>query len=267
MDLPREATSHCQIAISLWQQGLDWEQYLVEGVRTDVDLSGLRDDDGVSGRGKSEDGKLSYGYTSRRGHRVTMDGTYDIKISTINGQWHFGARAAKYLKPHLFDILMKHPQLMTNTKLAMTETFQQTDVDFLDLERLTYRDDGSAAITAVVVGNHLYVAHVGDSRGIASKAGNVCSMISITRAFDNRVLKKYVIDIVIDEELELLVLACKRYWDYLSNEEVVVLARAEEAEKAAKRLTDIAFTRMEQKITFGWNFQCIVIKFHHPESA
>ncbi|XP_052883134.1 probable protein phosphatase 2C member 13, mitochondrial [Gossypium arboreum] len=68
------------------QQGLDWEQYLVEGVRTDVDLSGLRDDDGVSGRGKSEDGKLSYGYTSRRGHRVTMDGTYDIKISTINGQ-------------------------------------------------------------------------------------------------------------------------------------------------------------------------------------
>ncbi|XP_040970568.1 probable protein phosphatase 2C 76 [Gossypium hirsutum] len=71
---------------------------------------------------------------------------------------HFGARAAKYLKPHLFDILMKHPQLMTNTKLAM--------------KRLTYRDDGSAAITAVVVGNRLYVVHVGDSRGIASKAGN-----------------------------------------------------------------------------------------------
>ncbi|KHG25325.1 hypothetical protein F383_01436 [Gossypium arboreum] len=97
------------------QQGLDWEQYLVEGVRTDVDLSGLRDDDGVSGRGKSEDGKLSYGYTSRRGHRVTMDG-------------HFGARAAKYLKPHLFDILMKHPQLMTNTKLAMSMLNISNDV-------------------------------------------------------------------------------------------------------------------------------------------
>ncbi|TYH75222.1 hypothetical protein ES332_D04G005100v1 [Gossypium tomentosum] len=38
------------------QQELDWEQYLVEGVRTDeailLDLSGLRDDGGVSGRGK-----------------------------------------------------------------------------------------------------------------------------------------------------------------------------------------------------------------------
>ncbi|PPR85692.1 hypothetical protein GOBAR_AA35004 [Gossypium barbadense] len=175
MDLPREATSHCQIAISLWQQELDWEQYLVEGVRTDVDLSGLRDDDGVSGRGKqqeldweqylvegvrtdeailldlsglrddggvsgrgkSEDGKLSYGYTRRRGHRVTMDGTYDIKISTINGQ--------SVCMVGIFD----------------AETFQQTHVDFLDLERLTYRDDGSAAITAVVVGNRLYVAMLG----------------------------------------------------------------------------------------------------------
>ncbi|MFQ6647301.1 hypothetical protein Gotur_021500 [Gossypium turneri] len=167
------------------QQELDWVQYLVEGVRTDeaivLDLSGLRDDGGVSGRGKSEDGKLSYGYTCRRGHRVTMDGTYDIKISTINGQSvcmfgifdvttmmcnysAFGARAAKYLKLYLFDNLMKYPQLMTNTKLAISETFQQTDVDFMDLERLTYRDDGSADITAVVVGNHLYVAHVGDSR-------------------------------------------------------------------------------------------------------
>ncbi|KAB2033206.1 hypothetical protein ES319_D04G003000v1 [Gossypium barbadense] len=106
---------------------------------------------------------------------------------------------------------MKHPQLMTNTKLAI-----------------------------------------------------ICSMISITRAFGNRVVKKYVIakpeiqfsqDIVIDEELELLVL------------EAVALAWAEEAETKAKRLTYIAFIGMEQKITFGWNFQCIVIKFHHPESA
>ncbi|TYI85547.1 hypothetical protein E1A91_D04G003800v1 [Gossypium mustelinum] len=90
---------------------------------------------------------------------------------------------------------MKHPQLMTNTKLAI-----------------------------------------------------ICSMISITRAFSNRVVKKYVIA---KPEIQ----------------EAVALAWAEEAETKAKRLTYIAFTRMEQKITFGWNFQCIVIKFHHPESA
>lgn len=51
------------------------------------------------------------------------------------------------------------------------ETYQQTDVDFLESERDTYRDDGSTASTAVLVGNHLYVANVGDSRTVISKAG------------------------------------------------------------------------------------------------
>ena len=51
------------------------------------------------------------------------------------------------------------------------ETYQQTDMNFLDAERDTYRDDGSTASTAVLVGNHLYVANVGDSRAVISKAG------------------------------------------------------------------------------------------------
>ena len=56
------------------------------------------------------------------------------------------------------------------SKLA-GETYQQTDANFLDSERETFRDDGSTASTAVLVGNHLYVANVGDSRAIISKAG------------------------------------------------------------------------------------------------
>lgn len=51
------------------------------------------------------------------------------------------------------------------------ETYQQTDMDFLDSEKDTFRDDGSTASTAVLVGNHLYVANVGDSRTIISKGG------------------------------------------------------------------------------------------------
>lgn len=56
------------------------------------------------------------------------------------------------------------------SKLA-GETYQQTDADFLDSERDTFRDDGSTASTAILVDNHLYVANVGDSRTIISKAG------------------------------------------------------------------------------------------------
>ena len=51
------------------------------------------------------------------------------------------------------------------------ESYKQTDSDFLDSEKETYRDDGSTASTAVLVGNHLYVANVGDSRTIISKDG------------------------------------------------------------------------------------------------
>ncbi|RYR08379.1 hypothetical protein Ahy_B05g076036 [Arachis hypogaea] len=51
----------------------------------------------------------------------------------------------------------------TGAKLAISETYQGTDSQFLDSEKDTFRDDGSTASTAVLVDNHLYVANVGDS--------------------------------------------------------------------------------------------------------
>lgn len=118
---------------------------------------------------------------------------------------HGGSRAAEYLKEHLFENLMKHPKFLTDTKLAISnvslgiylyvylftffpmlpiivfwafiffikkgETYQKTDADFLESESSAFRDDGSTASTAVLVGGHLYVANVGDSRAVISKAG------------------------------------------------------------------------------------------------
>jgi protein phosphatase 1L len=110
---------------------------------------------------------------------------------------HGGSRAAEYLKEHLFENLMKHPEFMTNTKLAISmisciaysivrwlssiwpsdkwhhagETYKKTDSEFLDAERTSHRDDGSTASTAILMGDHLYVANVGDSRTVISKAG------------------------------------------------------------------------------------------------
>ncbi|XVF51008.1 hypothetical protein PTKIN_Ptkin04bG0149300 [Pterospermum kingtungense] len=241
-----------------------------------------KDDDGgyVSRGWKSEDGKLSCGYSSFRGKRASMEDFYDIKTSKINGQTvcMFG----------IFD----------------GETYQQTDVDFLDSERnayLTYRDDGSTASTAVLVGNHLYVANVGDSRTILSKAGKaiplsedhkpnrsderkrienaggsviwagtwrVGGVLAMSRAFGNRMLKQFVVaepeiqDKEIDEDFELLVLASDGLWDVVPNEDAVSLARAEEKpETAARKLTETAFTRGSAD-----NITCIVVRFHHDKA-
>ncbi|GLT53353.1 hypothetical protein SLA2020_266310 [Shorea laevis] len=278
-----------------------------------VDVLPEKDEDGgfASGGWKSEDGKLSCGYSSFRGKRATMEDFYDVKTSKVDGQTvclfgifdgHGGSRAAEYLKEHLFENLMKHPQFIPDTKLAISETYRQTDANFLDSERDTFRDDGSTASTAVLVGNHLYVANVGDSRAIISKAGKaiplsedhkpnrsderkriesaggivmwagtwrVGGVLAMSRAFGNRMLKQFVVadpeiqDQEIDEDLELLVLASDGLWDVVPNDDAVSLARTEEEpEAAARKLTEAAFNRGSAD-----NITCIVVKFHHERAT
>ncbi|XP_010537111.1 PREDICTED: probable protein phosphatase 2C 76 [Tarenaya hassleriana] len=277
-----------------------------------VDMLPEKVDDGgyICGGWKSEDGKLSCGYSSFRGRRSTMEDFYDVKAAMIEGQTvcmfgifdgHGGSRAAEYLKENLFENLMKHPQFMTDTKLAITETYKQTDAAFLESEKDIYRDDGSTASTAVLVGNHLYVANVGDSRTIVSKAGKaiplsddhkpnriderkriesaggvimwagtwrVGGVLAMSRAFGNRMLKQFVVaepeiqDLEINHEFEFLVLASDGLWDVVPNEDAVSLAQtAEEPEAAARKLTETAFTRGSSD-----NITCIVVRFGHEKT-
>ncbi|KAJ8747873.1 hypothetical protein K2173_013041 [Erythroxylum novogranatense] len=313
----RNARKSLHVGLSL---GHTWDRGFFRGISMMVDSSSAanrgpiadvfkeKNEDGgyVSGGWKSEDGKLSCGYASFRGKRVTMEDFYDIRNAKINGRTvymfgifdgHGGSRAAEYLKEHLFENLLKHPQFTADPKLAISETYKKTDADFLDSEKDTYRDDGSTASTAVLVGNHLYVANVGDSRTIVSKAGRaiplsedhkpnrsderkriesaggvvmwagtwrVGGVLAMSRAFGNRMLKQFVVaepeiqDQVVDEEFELLVLASDGLWDVVPNEDAVSLAQTEEdPEAAARKLTEVAFTRGSAD-----NITCIVVKFH-----
>ncbi|KAH1099757.1 hypothetical protein GLYMA_13G042100v4 [Glycine max] len=257
-----------------------------------------------------KDGRLSCGYSSFRGKRVTMEDFYDIKTLKIGGQsiclfgifdGHGGSRAAEYLKEHLFDNLLKHPNFLTDAKLAISETYQQTDANFLDSEKDTFRDDGSTASTAILVDSHLYVANVGDSRTIISKAGKAIALsedhkpnrsderkrienaggvvmwagtwrvggvLAMSRAFGNRMLKQFVVaepeiqDQEIDEQIELLILASDGLWDVVQNDDAVSLARTEEEpEAAARKLTEAAFSRGSAD-----NITCIVVRFHHEKA-
>ncbi|KAL5208873.1 hypothetical protein ABZP36_033308 [Zizania latifolia] len=220
----------------------------------------------ASGGWAREDGKLKCGYSSFRGKRATMEDFYDVKLTEIDGQavslfgvfdGHGGSRAAEYLKENLFGNLMKHPEFLTDTKLAISQTYQKTDADFLESESNALRDDGSTASTAVLVGGHLYVANVGDSRAVISKAGKALALsedhkpnrsderkrienaggvviwagtwrvggvLAMSRAFGNRLLKQFVVaEPEIQEEhvngdLECLILASDGLWDVVENE-------------------------------------------------
>jgi len=240
-----------------------------------------------------------------------MEDFSDVKLTEIDGQavslfgvfdGHGGSRAAEYLKEHLFENLLKHPEFLTDTKLAISETYQKTDTDFLESEASAFRDDGSTASTAVLVGDHLYVANVGDSRAVISKAGKAMALsedhkpnriderkrienaggiviwagtwrvggvLAMSRAFGNRLLKPYVVaepeiqEEQINGDLECLVLASDGLWDVVENEEAVSLGKSEDAaESAARKLTEIAYSRGSAD-----NITCIVVQFHHDKTG
>ena len=63
---------------------------------------------------------------------------------------------------------------------AAAETYNHTDSEFLKADSSQTRDAGSTASTAIIVGDRLLVANVGDSRAVISKGGQgkfiVCNM-------------------------------------------------------------------------------------------
>ncbi|XP_051150044.1 probable protein phosphatase 2C 11 [Andrographis paniculata] len=140
----------------------------------------------VSGGGKSfltgdKKGKITYGYSSFKGKRASMEDYYEIRVSEVNGQTvalfgvfdgHGGFRTAEYLKKNLFKNLSNHPEFMRDTKAAIVESFRQTDDDYLNEEKNQQKDAGSTASTAVLVHDKLFVANVGDSRVVACRAGS-----------------------------------------------------------------------------------------------
>lgn len=52
------------------------------------------------------------------------------------------------------------------------EVFKQTDADYLNEEKGQQKDAGSTASTAVLLGDRLLVANVGDSRVVACRDGS-----------------------------------------------------------------------------------------------
>ena len=54
---------------------------------------------------------------------------------------------------------------------SAVESFVDTDQKYLQADTGANRDDGCTAVTAILVGQNLVVANVGDSRAVLSKGG------------------------------------------------------------------------------------------------
>lgn len=255
--------------------------------------------------GRSVDGRFSFGFASSPGKRASMEDFYEARTDTIDGETvglfgvydgHGGARAAEYVKQHLFSNLIKHPKFFSDTKAAIAETYTHTDSEFLKADSSQTRDAGSTASTAIVVGDRLIVANVGDSRAVVCKGGEaiavskdhkpdrseerqriedaggfvmwagtwrVGGVLAVSRAFGDKLLKQYVVadpDIkeeVVDKTLEFLILASDGLWDVVSNEEAVAMVRPiPDPEQAAEKLLLEAFQRGSSD-----NITVVIVRF------
>ncbi|XP_020572364.1 probable protein phosphatase 2C 59 isoform X2 [Phalaenopsis equestris] len=261
--------------------------------------SGIQGDGSpVSGGGLSQNSKFSYGYASSPGKRASMEDFYEARIDSVDDEivglfgvfdGHGGARAAQFVKQNLFSNLIRHPKFVSDTKSAI-------DSEFLKSENNHGHDAGSTASTAILVGNRLLVANVGDSRGVICRAGHaiavsrdhkpdqtderqriedaggfvmwagtwrVGGVLAVSRAFGDKLLKQYVVadpeiqEEVVDGSLEFLILASDGLWDVVTNEEAVSMVQPiDDPEEAAKRLMQEAYQRGSAD-----NITCVVVRF------
>ncbi|CAN8229773.1 unnamed protein product [Cochlearia groenlandica] len=269
------------------------------------------DDGPVSGGGLSQNGMFSYGYASSPGKRSSMEDFYETRIDGVEGEivglfgvfdGHGGARAAEYVKQNLFSNLIRHPKFISDTTAAIADAYKQTDSEFLNSENSQNRDAGSTASTAILVGDRLLVANVGDSRAVICRGGNaiavsrdhkpdqsderqriedaggfvmwagtwrVGGVLAVSRAFGDRLLKQYVVadpeiqEVKVDSSLEFLILASDGLWDVVSNEEAVGMIKTiEDPEESAKRLMMEAYQRGSAD-----NITCVVVRFYSDQTG
>ncbi|KAL1561187.1 protein-serine/threonine phosphatase [Salvia divinorum] len=272
----------------------------VQPKNPDAILSGS----GVSFLTRDKDARISYGYSSFKGKRSTMEDYYEIRISEVQGKMvalfgvydgHGGFRTAEYLKKNLFTNLGRHPDFIKDTKLAIVEAFKQTDTEYLNEEKGQQKDAGSTASTAVLVQDKIFVANVGDSRVVASRAGSaiplsidhkpdrtdereriekaggfivwagtwrVGGVLAVSRAFGDKLLRPYVVaEPEIQEEkidgIDFLIIASDGLWNVLSNKDAVNIVQGiPDAEAASRKLVEEAYGKGSSD-----NITCLVVRF------
>ncbi|PIA52134.1 hypothetical protein AQUCO_01000191v1 [Aquilegia coerulea] len=226
-------------------------------------------------------------FIETKGHEIGLFAIYD---------GHLGDSVPAYLQKHLFSNILKEEEFWTDPHRSISKAYESTDEAILshtpDLGR-----GGSTAVTAVIInGRKLWIANVGDSRGVLSKRGQAIQMtvdhepntergsienrggfvsnmpgdvprvngqLAVSRAFGDKSLKTHlrsdpdIQNADIDTDTDLLILASDGLWKVMENQEAVDIAiKFRDPQKAAKQLTAEALIRESKD-----DISCVVVRF------
>ncbi|KAF7842981.1 putative protein phosphatase 2C 9 isoform X1 [Senna tora] len=259
-----------------------------------------------SGKGRSHQTPVKYGFSLVKGKaNHPMEDYHVAKFVQVRGHelglfaiydGHLGDSVPAYLQKNLFTNILKDEEFWTDPGRSIVKAYETTDRAILshspDLGR-----GGSTAVTAILMNNRkLWVANVGDSRAVLSKAGQAIQMsidhepntergsiedrggfvsnmpgdvarvngqLAVSRAFGDKNLKSHLrsdpdIQLAdIDTETELLILASDGLWKVMANQEAVDIARrTKDPQRAAKQLATEALNRESKD-----DISCIVVRF------
>ncbi|KAL3651631.1 hypothetical protein CASFOL_004633 [Castilleja foliolosa] len=258
-----------------------------------------------SGKGSSSRGHVKYGFSLTKGKaNHPMEDYHVAKFVQAQGRelglfaiydGHLGDSVPAYLQKHLFSNILKE-DFWNDPSGAIAKAYEATDEAILSRSRDLGRG-GSTAVTAILInGRQLWVANVGDSRGVLSKRGQAIQMsidhepntergsiehrggfvsnlpgdvprvngqLAVSRAFGDKNLKTHLssdpdmTSAEIDAETDLLILASDGLWKVMSNQEAVdIVKKIRDPLKASKQLVLEALYRESKD-----DISCIVVRF------
>lgn len=139
-----------------------------------------------SGKGKSYQGQLKYGFSLVKGKaNHPMEDYHVAKFVKIDEHelglfaiydGHMGDSVPSYLQKHLFANILKEGEFWIDPARSISKAYEKTDQAILSNSSNLWRG-GSTAVTAIVInGRRLWVANVGDSRAVLSTGGQAVQM-------------------------------------------------------------------------------------------
>lgn len=90
---------------------------------------------------------------------------------------HGGIDAANYAATHLHFNIAHHKEILKNPEEALRESFQKTDDMFLSKARREKLRSGSTGVSALIVGNKLHIAWLGDSQVMLVQQGKAITLM------------------------------------------------------------------------------------------